>query len=206
MKVLIINGSPHESGNTAIALREAEKTLNQEGIETVFYDVGKMNIAGCIDCGHCRKNDGCVFGDIVNEISAQFKEADGLLVGTPVYYANTNATLMALMQRLFYSSRFPKAMKVGAAVAVARRSGTTASFDEMNKFFTISGMPVASSTYWNNVYGSEPGDARQDLEGLQTMRYLGKNMAFLIKSIALGKERYGLPAKEETREETDFIR
>lgn len=197
MKVLIINGSPRAKGNTALALAELAGVLEAEGIETETVVVGNQVVRGCIACGSCGKTGKCVFDDVVNELAQKLEEADGLVVGTPVYYASANATVVAVLDRLFYSSSFPKTMKVGAAVAVARRGGLTATFDELNKYFTISGMPVASGQYWNGVHGSAPGQAEQDAEGLQQMRTLGHNMAFLIKSIALGKEQFGLPEKEK---------
>lgn len=205
MKVLLLNGSPHESGNTATALQEMVKVFQEEGIETELVTVGNRAIRGCTACGACGKLGKCVFDDVVNELAPKFEEADGLVVGSPVYYASANATLVATLDRLFFSSHFDKTMKVGAAVAVARRGGCSATFDELNKYFTISGMPVASSQYWNSVHGRTPGEASQDAEGLQTMRTLARNMTFLMKSIALGKEAYGLPKKEEHLS-THFIR
>ncbi len=205
MKVLLLNGSPHESGNTATALQEMVKAFQEEGIETELVTVGNRAIRGCTACGACGKLGKCVFDDVVNELAPKFEEADGLVVGSPVYYASANATLVATLDRLFFSSHFDKTMKVGAAVAVARRGGCSATFDELNKYFTISGMPVASSQYWNSVHGRTPGEASQDAEGLQTMRTLARNMTFLMKSIALGKEAYGLPKKEEHLS-THFIR
>ena len=205
MKVLMLNGSPKASGNTALALAEMEKTFAREGIETEIIHVGHLPIRSCIACGKCRELGRCVFDDIVNEVAAKFDEADGLVLGSPVYYASANATLVALMTRLFYSARVNKTMKVGASVVIARRGGCSATFDELNKFFTIAGMPVASSQYWNSVHGGAPGEAAQDLEGLQTMRTLARNMAFLIKGIQLGKERYGLPEREKGVA-TNFIR
>lgn len=205
MKVLLINGSPHASGSTYTALKEAADILEKEGIETEIIHVGNQPLRGCIACGYCRKNGGCVCNDIVNEVSEKFKNADGLIVGSPVYYASPNGTLLSFLDRLFFSSSFDKTMKVGASVAAARRGGTTATFDVLNKYFTISGMPVVSSQYWNNVHGSCAEDVLQDAEGLQTMRTLGRNMAFLIKSIHLGKEAFGLPEKEE-KIATNFIR
>ena len=205
MKVLMLNGSPHENGNTAIALREMEKIFTAEGIEVEIVHVGSKPIRGCIACGGCYKTGKCVFDDGVNEIAEKFAETDGLVVGSPVYYASANATLVACLDRLFYSTSFPKTMKVGAAIAVARRGGLSSTFDELNKYFTISGMPVASSQYWNSIHGGRPGEAQQDAEGLQTMRTLARNMAFLMKSIALGKEKYGLPEREP-RCSTNFIR
>ena len=197
MKVLMINGSPRADGNTKIALKEMEKVFSQEGINCEIIDIGNRDIRGCIACGSCYKNGKCVFNDCVNEIAPKLKEADGLVVGSPVYYASANATLIAFLTRLFYSSHIDKTMKVGAAVVAARRGGASATFDELNKFFTISGMPVASSQYWNSIHGRDAGQASEDLEGLQTMRTLARNMTFLMKSIALGKEKYGLPEREE---------
>lgn len=205
MKVLMINGSPHAKGNTAIALAEMQKVFAEEGIETEILHVGNQAIRGCIACNSCAKNGKCVFDDAVNVAAEKLQEADGLVVGTPVYYASANGTLVSFLDRLFYSASFDKRMKVGAAVAVARRGGLTATFDELNKYFTISGMPVASSQYWNGVHGTAPGEAEQDAEGLQIMRTLARNMSFLMKSIVLGKEHYGLPPKEP-RVGTNFIR
>ena len=196
MKVLILNGSPRKNGNTAVALREMEEIFTQEGVETETILVGNKPIRGCIACGTCARTGKCAFDDIVNEIAPKFEASDGLVVASPVYYASANATLIALLDRLFYSTDFDKTMKVGACVATARRGGITATFDELNKYFTISGMPVASSQYWNGIHGTAPGEAEQDVEGKQTMRVLARNMAFLMKSIALGKEKYGLPEKE----------
>ena len=197
MKVLILNGSPRVNGNTTIALNELTKTFEAEGVETETMQIGAKVIRGCVACGKCAELGRCVFNDdVVNEIAKKLEEADGLVVASPVYYASANATLVALLDRLFYSSRFDKTMKVGASVVVARRGGCSATFDELNKYFTLSGMPVASSQYWNSVHGRTPGEAEQDVEGLQTMRTLARNMAFLMKSIALGKEKYGVPQKE----------
>lgn len=197
MKVLIINGSPRVNGNTSIAVNELVKVFDSEGVETEVVQIGNKDVRGCIACLSCKSNGKCVFDDVVNELAPKFKEADGLIVASPVYYASANATLIACLDRLFYSTPFDKSMKVGASVVVARRGGLSATFDELNKYFTISGMPVASSQYWNSVHGRETGQAEQDLEGLQTMRTLARNMSFLMKSIALGKEKYGLPEKEE---------
>lgn len=204
MKVLMINGSPRPNGNTSLALREMETIFKSEGIETEIVQVGNKAIRGCIACGKCAEKGKCVFDDAVNEIAPKFEACDGLVVGSPVYYASANATLVALLTRLFFSTPFDKTMKVGAAVAVARRGGLSATFDELNKFFTISGMPVASSQYWNSVHGREPGQAAQDAEGLQTMRTLARNMTFLMRSIQLGKEKYGLPEREAPQR-TNFI-
>ncbi len=205
MKVLMINGSPHAKGNTAIALEEMRKVFEAEGVETELLHIGNKDIRSCIACGTCFKKGSCVFEDEVNAAAEKFKACDGLVVGSPVYYASANATLVAFLTRLFYSTPFDKTMKVGAAVVVARRGGLSAAFDELNKFFTISGMPVASGQYWNSIHGREQGEAAQDAEGLQSMRTLARNMTFLMKSIALGKEKYGLPEKEPF-ERTNFIR
>ena len=199
MKVLIINGSPKADGNTSIALKEMETIFETEGIETELIHIGNMDIRGCIACNTCGKNGKCVFNDAVNEIAPKFEAADGLVV------ASANATLIACLDRLFYSTHFDKTMKVGASVVVARRGGCSATFDELNKYFTISGMPVAPSQYWNSVHGNSKGEAAQDEEGLQTMRTLARNMAFLMKSISLGKDKFGLPDKEEHKW-THFIR
>ena len=205
MKVLMINGSPRTGGNTSIALKEMEQIFAAEGIDTEILQIGKMAVRGCIACQSCSKTGKCVFDDIVNETAPKFESCDGLVVASPVYYASANATLIAFLDRLFYSTAFDKTMKVGASVVVARRGGLSSTFDELNKYFTISGMPVASSQYWNSVHGRKPGEAAQDEEGLQTMRTLARNMAFLMKSIALGKQTYGLPEKEAPAY-TNFIR
>lgn len=205
MKVLMINGSPRKGGNTAIALEEMEKIFQAEGVETDLVQVGNRDIRGCTSCYFCKKNGRCVFNDLVNETAPKFQQADGLVIASPVYFGSANGTLVSFLDRLFYSVLFDKTMKVGASVAVARRGGLTATYDELNKYFTISGMPVASSQYWNGVHGREAGEAAQDEEGLQTMRVLARNMVFLMKSIALGKERYGLPEKEPFQR-TNFIR
>ncbi|MBP3729989.1 MAG: flavodoxin family protein [Mailhella sp.] len=196
MKVMMINGSPHPKGNTAIALEEMRKVFEQNGIETKLFHIGNKDIRGCISCYSCTKTGKCAFNDMVNEAAPVFQESDGLVVGSPVYYASANATAIAFLDRLFFSTPFDKTMKVGAAVVVARRGGLSATFDELNKYFTIAGMPIASSQYWNSVHGREQGDALKDGEGLQTMRTLARNMTFLMKSIALGKEKFGLPEKE----------
>lgn len=205
MKVLILNGSPRTNGNTSIAVSEMKKVFDKEGIETEVIQVGNKDIRGCMACGACGNLGKCVFDDIVNEVAEKFKEADGLVLASPVYYASANATLVALLDRLFYSTAFDKTMKVGASVVCARRGGCSATFDELNKYFTISNMPVASSQYWNSIHGRGEGDAQMDEEGKQTMRVLARNMSFLMKSIALGKEKYGLPEKEE-RAWTHFVR
>lgn len=205
MKVLLINGSPKANGNTAIALQEMVKVFEQEGVETEILHIGNKDIRGCISCGTCFGTGKCVFQDAVNEYASKVEECDGLVIGSPVYYASANATLTAFLDRLFYSTHFDKTMKVGASVVVARRGGCSATFDQLNKYFTISGMPVASGQYWNSVHGNAPGEAVQDEEGLQTMRALARNMTFLMKSIALGKEEYGLPEKED-RVWTHYIR
>lgn len=205
MKVLAINGSPRIDGNTSLALNEMKKVFDEEGIDFEIVQIGTKNVHGCIACNQCGKIGKCVFDDIVNELSPKFEAADGLVVASPVYFASANATLVACLDRLFYSTHFDKRMKVGASVVCARRGGCSSTFDELNKFFTISGMPVASSQYWNSIHGRTPGEAAQDGEGKQTMRTLARNMAFLMKSIALGKEKYGLP-KEEEPIKTHFIR
>jgi len=205
MKVLLLNGSPHEYGSTYTALHEMQKIFEAEGIETELLQLGKQNIRGCIACGGCARQGKCVFDDAVNETAEKFREADGLVVGSPVYYASANATLVALLDRLFYSTHFDKTMKVGAAVCSARRGGLTATFDQLNKYFTISGMPIASGQYWNGIHGNNAQQAQQDEEGMLMMRTLARNMVFLMRSIALGKETYGLPEKEK-RVWTNFIR
>jgi len=205
MKVLLLNGSPKANGNTAIALNEMVKIFNAEGIETEIIHVGNKDIRGCVCCSYCKKNGRCAFDDIVNETAVKFKEADGLVIGSPVYYASANGTLMSFVQRLFYSTNYDKTMKVGASVVVARRGGLSSTYDELNKFFGISGMPIASGQYWNSIHGGAPGEAEQDPEGIQGMRTLARNMAFLMKSIALGKEKYGLPEREKTTF-TNFVR
>ena len=197
MKVLIINGSPRKNGNTGIALEQMEAVFAEEGIEVTSVQVGHEVVRGCVACNGCAKLGRCVYDDCVNQLAPLFEEADGLVVASPVYYGSANATLVAVLDRLFYSTHFDKTMKVGAAVACARRGGLTATFDELNKYFTISGMPVASGQYWNGIHGAAPGQANEDAEGLQQMRTLARNMAFLMKSIALGKEAFGLPKREE---------
>ena len=205
MKVLMINGSPRVGGNTAIALKEMEKVFVKNGIEVETMQIGNKAIRGCIACGTCNKKGQCVFDDEVNKAAQIFAEADGLVIASPVYYASANGTLITFLDRLFMSCKCDKRMKVGASVAVARRGGLSATFDEMNKYFTISSMPIASSTYWNSVHGGAPGEARQDAEGIATVRNLARNMAFLMKSIALGKEQVGLPPYEKVTS-TNFIR
>lgn len=204
-KVLMLNGSPRANGNIALAFREMEKVFEENGVEYENILLGKKDIRGCIACNSCAKNGKCVFDDIVNELAVKFEESDGLVIGSPVYYGSANGTLMSALQRLFYSSPFDKQFKVGASVVTCRRSGTTATFDELNKFFTISNMPVASSQYWNNVYGAAPGEAEADEEGRQVMRVLARNMIFLMKSIELGREQIGLP-KQEDRVWTNFTK
>ena len=205
MKVLLINGSPHAKGSTYTALQEMEKIFAKEGIETELVQAGGQNIRGCIACGSCGKTGKCVFQDLVNETAEKFRDCDGLVVGSPVYYASANATGIAFLDRLFYSTHFDKTMKVGAGIVSARRGGLSATFDELNKYFTISGMPVASSRYWNSIHGNNAAEAEQDGEGMQVMRILARNMSFLMKSIALGKKEFGLPENEE-KVWTNFIR
>lgn len=204
MKVLIINGSPRVQGNTSIALREMENTFREEGLDVETIQIGGKDIRGCIACGQCAATGKCVFDDIVNAVAEKLEKADGLVVASPVYFASANATLIALLDRLFYSAHFDMTMKVGASVVCARRGGCSATFDELNKYFTIAGMPIASSQYWNSIHGRNKGEAEQDEEGKQTMRVLARNMSFLIKSIALGKETFGLP-KTEAHAVTNFI-
>lgn len=205
MKVLILNGSPHAQGNTATALGAMAEIFAAEGIDVETVNLGHLPIRGCIGCGACYKQKKCAIDDIVNELAVKFEEADGLVIGSPVYYASANSTLTACLDRLFYSTRFDKRMKVGAAIAVARRGGITATFDQLNKYFTISEMPVVSSCYWNGVHGAVPGEVEKDAEGMRVMRTLANNMVFLLRSIALGKEAYGLPEREP-KAFTNFIR
>jgi len=205
MKVLMINASPRKESNTQVALDEMIRVFDAEGIETEVMNVGKEVIRGCVACGGCSKTGKCVYDDIVNEVAAKFELADGLVLASPVYYASANGTLVSLLDRLFYSSSFDKTMKVGAAVACARRGGLTATWDELNKYFGISGMPIASGQYWNGVHGRLPGEASQDKEGIQQMRTLARNMVFLMKSIALGKEQFGVPEREPMQM-TSFVR
>lgn len=205
MKVLMINGSPHTNGCTARALKEIEKTLSENGVESTIVNVGNKDIRGCIGCYTCRETGRCIFNDLVNETAPLFEEADGLIVGTPVYYAHANGGVLSFLDRLFFSTPFSKVLKVGATVVSSRRAGSTSAFDDINKYFTICGMPIASSTYWNEVHGFTPEDVEKDLEGLQTMRNLAKEVAFLIKSIALGRKEFGdLQLKVDSR--TNFIR
>lgn len=205
LRVLMINGSPRVGGNTSVALREMETVFNEQGVETEIVQIGAEPVRGCASCGYCYEHDRCVFDDVVNTLAPKFEAADGLVVASPVYFANANATLVACLDRLFYSTGFDKTMKVGASVVCARRGGCSATFDELNKYFTISGMPVASSRYWNSIHGRAKGEAELDGEGRQTMRTLARNMTFLMKSIALGREAFGLPEAEEP-EMTNFIR
>ena len=204
-KVLMISGSPHENGNTAIALHEMEKIFHEAGVETEILRVGSMDIRGCIGCMSCKKTGRCVFDDIVNASAQKLVEADGVVLASPVYYGSANGTLISFLDRLFYSTPFDKTMKVGASIAVARRGGMSATYDELNKYFAISGMPIASGQYWNGIHGREPGEAAGDEEGLQQMRVLAKNMVFLMNAIRNEKERSGLPEKE-TFTRTNFIR
>ena len=197
-KVILLNGSPKAGGCTATALNEMVKTFHEEGVETELIHVGNKAVRGCISCGYCGKNGKCVFNDdLVNEVAVKFESADGLVIGSPVYYASPNGTILSFLDRLFYSTSFSKQMKVGAAVVSCRRGGNTTSFDVLNKYFTISSMPVASSTYWNQVHGFTAEDVKKDLEGLQTMRNLARNMSFMMKAFADAKEKYGLPAQEQ---------
>ena len=205
MKVLIVNASPHKDGNTQVAVNEMTAVFESEGIEVECVSIGNKAIRGCVACGTCKTKGKCVFDDAVNEVAPLFEAADGLVVATPVYYSSANGTLISFLDRLFYSTPFDKTMKVGAAVACARRGGLTATWDELNKYFGISGMPIASGQYWNGIHGAAPGEALEDLEGRQQMRTVARNMAFLMKSIELGREQFGLPEVEE-RAKTNFIR
>lgn len=205
MKVLMLNGSPKDNGNTARALEEMKKIFEKEGVEVVYYHVGNMTVKGCVSCAACYKIKKCIVDDIVNELAEKLVDCDGMVVGSPVYYAAANSTLTTILDRLFYSAKFDKRMKVGASVVVARRGGCTAAFDQLNKYFTSCGMPLASSQYWNIAHGALPGEVELDAEGLQTMRALADNMVFLMRSIELGKEKYGLPEKEKFSR-TNFIR
>ncbi|MCR5086763.1 MAG: flavodoxin family protein [Lachnospiraceae bacterium] len=205
LKVLMINGSPRRNGNITLALSEMEGVFRECDVDFETVQIGRMDIRGCIACESCRKTGKCVFDDVVNELATKFEAADGLVIGSPVYYGSANGTLMAALQRLFYSTHFDKSLKVGASVVSARRSGCTATFDELNKFFTLCSMPVATSQYWNNIYGWEPGEGSVDDEGRQVMRVLARNMVFLMRSIAMGKEQIGLP-ETENRVWTNFTR
>ena len=207
MKVLIINGSPRINGNTSIALNEMIKIFKEENIEIEYFQIGTSEIKGCKACNFCHiKNEGCIYKDIVNDLNLKLKESNGIVIASPVYYASPNGSLISLLDRLFYSSNFDLKMKVGASVVVARRGGSSSSFDCLNKYFTINEMPIVSSNYWNMVYGRKPGEALEDKEGLQTMRVLARNMIFLMKSIELGKKEIGLPEDESVSQYTNFIR
>ena len=206
LKVLMLNGSPHTNGNTAVALREMEAIFKENDIDVETVVLGNRDIRGCVACGSCAKTGKCVFDDGVNELAPKLQEADGLVIASPVYYASANATLIACLDRLFYSTSFDKTMKVGASVACARRGGCSATFDELNKYFSISQMPIATSVYWNQVHGNTPEQVREDEEGLQTMRYLGENMAWLIKCIQAGKAAGVAEPEQEKRVTTNFIR
>ena len=206
MNVLMLNGSPRTNGNIALAFQEMEQVFRENGIGVENIQLGKQVIRGCIACEFCRKTHKCVFDDIVNKLAEKFEAADGLVIGSPVYFGSANGTLMSALQRLFYSTSFDKSLKVGASVVSARRSGCTATFDELNKFFTLANMPVATSQYWNNIYGWEPGEGKADAEGRQVMRVLARNMVFLMKSIALGKQELLVPGSEEQRVWTNFFR
>ena len=195
-KVIILNGSPRADQCTATALKEMIKVFDEEGIETEMIHIGNKEIRGCVACGYCSSHDGCVFNDIVNEVNSRLEKADGLVIGSPVYYGSPNGTIISFLDRLFYSAQYDMHMKVGAAVVSARRGGNTASFDVLNKYFSINGMPIATSTYWNQVHGFTAEDVKKDAEGLQVMRNLARNMSFMIKAIADAKEKYGLPEVE----------
>ena len=207
MKVLMLNGSPHQKGNTYIALHEMEKIFAKEGVETEIVQVGNKAIRGCIACGKCRSTGLCVFAnDPVNECIALLREADGLVVGSPIYYAGPNAALCALLDRVFFCKSAPYAFKPAAAVVSCRRGGASAGFDRLNKYFTISQMPIVSSRYWNMVHGNTPEETRQDKEGMQTMRILGNNMAWLLKCIQAGRETGLEPPAAEMVHWTNFNR
>ena len=206
MKVLLINGSPHKDGNTALALKEMEAVFKAEGVDTETIQVGSEAIRGCSGCYACSKIGKCAFDDVVNQTAPKLEEADGIVVASPVYYASANGTLISFLDRLFYSSKCDKRMKVGASVAVARRGGCSATYDELNKYFTINNMPIAPSQYWNSVHGRFPGEAVKDEEGMQTMRTLARNMIFMMKSFELGKKEFGLPEKEAEAKRTSFIK
>ena len=205
MKVLLINGSPKVKGNTAFALEQMAEVFAAEGIETELIQVGSTEIRGCTGCGACYKNGKCVFDDLVNEVGEKLKDADGIIVGSPVYYASPNGTLISFLDRLFYSAHYDLRMKVGASVVVARRGGCSAAKDVLDKYFTISQMPVASSCYWNMIHGAKPGEAAQDPEGIRTVRTLAKNVSFLIRAIAAEKAAQGLP-QPEPKAYTNFLR
>ena len=205
MKVLLLNGSPHKKGCTFVALNEMVKVFEEKGIEAELVQVGNLALPGCIACGFCGRNGRCVRNDIVNELAPKFEAADGLVVGSPVYYGGPNATLTAVLDRLFYSTSFDKSLKVGAAVTSCRRGGNETTFDRLNKYFGISGMPIAGGQYWNGIHGANAEQAMQDAEGLQSMRTLARQMAFLMQSIELGKAQLGLP-ETEPHLWTNFIR
>lgn len=205
MKVLIINGSPRIDGNTTTSINELIKVFDKNEIETETIQIGNQNIRGCIACNSCQKNHKCVFNDYVNEVAKKFENADGLIIASPVYFASANGTLISFLDRLFYSAHFDKTMKVGASIAIGRRGGLSATFDELNKYFTISNMPIVSSNYWNSLHGRGKKEVFEDEEGLQTLRVLAENMTFLLKSIKLGKEKFGLPEKE-SKIYTNFIK
>lgn len=206
MKVLVLNGSPHLNGCVDRALREVEETLHANGVDTERVNIGNKDVRGCIGCNFCREHGRCVFNDMVNETAPKLAEADGLIVGSPVYYAGCNGQALAFLDRLFYSTgpTIDKTMKVGAAVISSRRGGSTSAFDEINKYFTISSMPIVSSTYWNEVHGFTADDVEDDLEGLQTMRNLGNNMAFILKAIQAQKQVEGKYPQQERGVFTNF--
>ena len=205
MKVLIINGSPRLEGNSVKLTKEITNVFDKENIEYEIYQVGTKAIRGCMACGYCYTHDGCVFKDDVNQLAESFRNSDGLIIMSPVYYGSANGSLISLLDRLFYSSHFDKRYKVGAAFAIARRAGTTATFDELNKYFALTQMPVASGRYWNNGFGREPGQIEKDEEGLQNARIVARNMVFLMRAIADAKEKYGLPESEDIKF-THFIK
>ncbi len=205
MRVLIINGSPRLNGNSTKLINEMISIFNKENVEVDIYQIGNKDIRGCMACNYCYTHGQCVFKDDVNDLAKRFELADGLIITSPVYYGSANGSVISLLDRLFYSSHFDKRFKVGAAFAIARRAGTTATFDELNKYFTINQMPIASGRYWNNGFGREQGQIDKDEEGLQNARVVARNMIFLMKAIKDAKIKYGLPEKEETKY-TNFIK
>ena len=205
MKVVIINGSPRPNGNTTIAINEMIRVFDKNKVDYEVFQIGNKNIRGCVACNACRRTGRCAYNDVVNEIATELEDANGLVIATPVYYASANATLVACLDRLFYSAKYDKTMKVGASVVCGRRGGLSATFDQLNKYFSINQMPIVSSNYWNSIHGGAPGEAARDSEGLQTMRVLANNMIFLMRSIELGKEEFGLP-NPESKTFTNFIR
>lgn len=205
MKVLMINGSPDPKGCIHTAFNEAGKIFDENNVEHEELIIGMKDIRGCIGCRTCKKTHQCVFDDLVNETAPKLAEADGVIIGTPVYFGNPNGTVLSFVQRLFYSCGLDLHMKVGAAVVSCRRGGNSATFEAINQFFGISGMPVAPSSYWNDIHGYTEADVYEDKEGVQTIHNLAYNMVFMMKAIQDGKEKYGMPQRDYT-EHTHFIR